>query len=334
MLYLMLALALCIVAFLVVLFPYTISVTQETNTIKIPTNASADNVRDSLTKYFGEKYAGRVMNLTRLRKVDFSKRNGAYEITAGTSAFSAMRKLTSGAQTPLVITINGFRSLPLLVDKISTKLEFPDDSLWHYLSSPEEMAKYGLSPDNAMALFIDDSYQFYWSASPKEVLDKFAKNYRVLWSEGNQKKARMLGLTPPQVMILASIVDEETNNMEEKGTIGRLYINRLDRGMPLQADPTIRFALKDYTIRRVLKEDLNVESRYNTYTHKGLPPGPIRTTSRETVTTILDSKPNEYLYMCANEDFSGTHNFASSYEEHLQNAQRYRDALNERGINR
>ena len=133
-------------------------------------------------------------------------------------------------------------------------------------------------------------------------------------------------------MIICSIVDEESNAKSEKGTIGRLYINRLKKGMKLQADPTVRFALNDFTIRRVTRNHLTVDSPYNTYQVEGLPPGPIRTTSVETIDAVLNSQPNDYLYMCAKEDFSGTHNFAADYATHQENARRYQNALNERGI--
>ncbi|MDE6028396.1 MAG: endolytic transglycosylase MltG, partial [Muribaculaceae bacterium] len=129
-----------------------------------------------------------------------------------------------------------------------------------------------------------------------------------------------------------SIVDEETNAKEEKGAIGRLYINRLKKGMKLQADPTVRFALNDFTIRRVKGEHLKADSPYNTYRYPGLPPGPIRTTGKTTIDLLLDSAPNDYLFMCAKEDFSGTHNFASTYAEHQENARKYQKALDVRGI--
>lgn len=332
MLYAMLGVALAIVIFLVILYPSIMVGAPEKATIMIPENATHQTVKDSLTKHFGAGYADNVMRLVKLRQVDFSKRHGAYEIPEGASAFATMRRLTSGAQTPVRLTINGFRSLPLLIERISTKLSIPEDSLYKYVGDAHILGQYGLTTDQALALFTDDTYEIYWSATPKEVIRKFGDEYKRFWSEDRVKQAADLGLTPAQMMIIASIVDEETNFESEKGIIGRLYINRLNKGMKLQADPTIRFAHQDFTMQRILKEDLKIESRYNTYLHEGLPPGPIRTISKTTVQRILDSEPNDYLYMCAKEDFSGSHNFASTYEQHKKNALNYQQQLNERGI--
>ena len=171
-----------------------------------------------------------------------------------------------------------------------------------------------------------------WSGTPEKIIEKIGKNYSNVWNDERRKKAASLGMTPQQVMILASIVDEETNAASEKGTIGRLYINRLDKGMRLQADPTVKYAIGDFEKKRITKQDLQFESPYNTYRNGGLPPGPIRTTSKRTIDAILDSKPHRYLYMCAREDFSGRHNFAETYGDHTRNALRYQHALDERGI--
>lgn len=332
MLYAMLGVALVIIVFLLILYPSIMVGAPDTATIKIPENATHQTVNDSLTKYFGSEYTNNVMRLVKLRNVDFSKRYGAYEIPEGANAFATMRKLTSGAQTPVRLTINGFRSLPLLIERIADKMSVSEDSLYKYIGDPRILSHYGLTPDQALALFIEDTYEIYWSATARDVIRKLGAEHNRFWSEYRVQQAADLGLTPAQVMILASIVDEETNFESEKGTIGRLYINRLSKGMKLQADPTIRFAHQDFTMQRVLKEDLKIESRYNTYLHEGLPPGPIRTINKTTVQHILDSEPNDYLYMCAKEDFSGSHNFASTYEEHMKNALRYQQRLSERGI--
>lgn len=334
MLYIMLTAAVLIGISLVALYPVVMVGAPNTALIKIPRGASSESVDDSLTKYMGKDYAAKVMGLVKLRGTDLSTRHGAYEIQKGTNALSAMRCLTSGGQKPIRITVNGFRSLPLLVKKISEKMEFTPDSLWAALGDTTLLAKYGLNTDNAMAIFVDDTYEIFWTSSPREVIAKFAENYNYLWDDEKRAKAAELNLSPAQVMIIASIVDEETNTNSEKGTIGRLYINRLHKGMPLQADPTVRYALGDFTIKRILAKDLRVQSPYNTYLHRGLPPGPIRTTSTRTVTSILDAPPNDYIYMCAKEDFSGSHNFASSYKEHTENALRYQKALDAQGIKR
>lgn len=332
MLYFLLGLSVCTALFLVWLYPTIMVGSDREATIRIPANATSETVYDSLQKYLGADYATRVIRLSRLRNIDFSSRHGLYVIPKGDNALAAMRRLTSGAQTPVRITINGFRSLPLLIDRISRKMEFPADSLRALLSDPAFMKQYGLTPEQALALFLDDTYEVYWTASPRQTVEKIGETYRFLWNPTRQRRAKDLGLSPADVMTIASIADEETNENREKGIVGRLYINRLHNNMKLQADPTVRFALGDFTIQRITKADLHVDSPYNTYLHQGLPPGPIRTTSQSTVTKILDSEPHSYLYMCAQENFSGRHNFASSYDEHLKNAARYQAALDKLGI--
>lgn len=302
--------------------------------IKIPSHATPDQVTDSLTKYLGKGFAGKVMRLASMRGTDFSRRHGAYLIEAGDSPLSAMRRITSGAQNPVTLTIKGFRQLPVLEEKVAAKFEFSADSLASLLADPATLRPYGLTPLQAIALFINDSYDFYWSASPQDIVDKIGAHYNEVWNDSRRAKAKALGLTPADVMTIASITDEETNALDEKGTVGRLYINRLNIGMPLQADPTVRYAVGDFTIRRVTGKHLQTDSPYNTYRNRGLPPGPIRTTSVETIDAILDSPPHDFLYMCAKEDFSGRHNFAVSYSEHQANARRYQQALDRLGINK
>lgn len=334
MLWVLLGLCACIIVFLILLFPIVMTGAPSEATIKIPSGATQTQVKDSLEKYFGEKYTKHVMSLVNLRNVDFSKRYGAYKIDEGMNALETMRKLTSGAQTPVRLTINGFRNFPLLIQKISDKMDFPADSLQALIDNPEFMAQYGLTPENAMALFLDDTYEVYWSASARDVLNKIGDHYLYVWNPTREAQAADLGVTPAELTIIASIADEETNNQVEKGTVGQLYLNRIRSNMKLQADPTVRFAIGDFTIKRITKKDLKYESPYNTYLNAGLPPGPIRTTSAATINEILDAKPNNYLYMCAKEDFSGRHNFATTYEEHQKNAMRYQAALDKRGITR
>ena len=332
LLYSLLGLAFIIIAFLLLLYPVIIERTEKAAIIRIPANATSAMVHDSIAKYYGNGFASKVTRLCKVRGTDFATRHGAYEIPEGSNALTAMRRLTRGGQTPVRITINGFRDIDLLCRRIAAKMEFTEHDLRAALADPAVLEPYGLDYNQAMALFLDDTYEVYWTTSPQELIAKIGRNYSSFWNDINRNKAEALGTTPAEIMTVASITDEETNKLSEKGTIGRLYINRLRKGMRLQADPTVRFALKDYSIRRVTRKHLGVESPYNTYIHKGLPPGPIRTTSRATLDAILDSEPNDYLYMCAKEDFSGTHNFATSFEEHPRNARRYQKALNARGI--
>lgn len=299
--------------------------------VRIPANASRQQLCDSISLYLGEGYAKKVTRLVGLRDTDLNTRHGAYLIEAGMSPLTAMRRLTGGPQEPLTVTINGFRLLPVLEEKLSARFDFSQDSISSALADEELIGQFGLLPKEVLALFLNDSYDFYWNASPEDVIKKIGAHYSEVWNPERRAKAETLGLTPAQVMIVASIVDEESNKLDEKGAIGRLYINRLKKGMKLEADPTVRYAGGDFTVKRV-RNPRSIESPYNTYLHAGLPPGPIRTTSVETLDAILDSEPHNYIFMCAKEDFSGRHNFAATYAEHQANARRYKRELDRRGI--
>lgn len=313
--------------------PYFLTGSVEAAVIRIPRKATADNVKDTLTKYYGKDFADRTTRVFNGLVKNPADRYGAYDIPEGTSPAAAARVLARGAQQQVTLTINGVRELLPFADRIARKFDFSGDDLREVLSDEKILSLYGLTTEQAPALFLNDTYYLYWTDSPADVIEKIGKNYNSVWNADRKRKAEELGLTPADIMTIASIVDEETNQISEKGRVGRLYINRLKKGMRLQADPTVRFALKDFTIRRVTGKHLQAPGPYNTYRVSGLPPGPIRTTSVATIDAILNSEPSEDLYMCAREDFSGFHNFAADYETHLANARRYQKALDERGIN-
>lgn len=314
------------------LTPYVFSSSANAAIIKIPEKATESDLRDTLERYFDSTYAARTFEAFRHLGRTPAERYGGYEIPEGTSPIQAARILSRGVQAEIPVTINGVRQLDTFIPRIAAKLNFKPEELAALLANSTLMSRYGLTPAQSPALFLNDTYRFYWTSRPEEVIRKLGANYQRFWTEANRKKAADLGLTPAEVVTIASITDEETQNVQEKGRIGRLYINRLQKGMKLQADPTVRFALKDFSIKRITGVHLSAPGPYNTYRVKGLPPGPIRTTSTSTIQAILDSAPSDDLYMCAKEDFSGTHNFASTYEEHKENARRYQKALDERGI--
>lgn len=315
-----------------ILSPYLLTSTAHAALIRIPQKATESSLRDTLLNYFDKSWSDRTMKAFHALGRTPAQRYGAYEIPEGTSPAKAARILSRGMQTEIPLTINGVRQLETFIPRIAAKFNFTTEDFKKALADSAFLSKYGLTTEQAPALFLNDSYRFYWTATPREVLEKLGANYNRFWTPANRAKADSLGLTPAEMVIIASIVDEETHAANEKGRIGRLYINRLHKGMRLQADPTVKFALGDFSIRRITGAHLSAPGPYNTYRVKGLPPGPIRTTSTATLQAILDSQPSEDLYMCAKEDFSGTHNFASTYEEHQQNARRYQQALDERGI--
>lgn len=299
--------------------------------IKIPANATGKNVVDSLRKHLGEDFAGKV---TVLLSVDekASVPSGAYLVEKGQTVFSVAKRMRNHRQTPMRFTINHARTLSSLCELIGGKMGIPADSLQKVFTSADMLKKTGLTPEQAIALCFEDTYEEYWNGTARQIVDKLRSHYEKVWTPERRKKAQAMGLTPAEMMTVCSIVDEETNDAGEKGRIGRLYINRLKKNMRLQADPTVKYALGDFSIRRVGGDMLRIESPYNTYRVNGLPPGPIRTTSVATLDAVLGSAESNDLYMCAKEDFSGSHNFAPDFETHRVNAEKYQKALNERNI--
>jgi UPF0755 protein len=200
------------------------------------------------------------------------------------------------------------------------------------LTDKTYLAQYGLTPETAVCLFIPNTYEVYWTMNAEQFVARMKKEHTRFWNEERRAKARAQGLTPEEVVTLASIVDEETNKNDEKPMVAGLYLNRLKRGMLLQADPTVKYAHGKFDLRRILLVHLTIDSPYNTYKYAGLPPGPIRIPSMAAIESVLNPAKHNYLYMCAKEDFSGYHNFASTLSQHNANARRYQQALNQRGI--
>lgn len=272
--------------------------------------------------------------MTLARHSSYAKniRTGRYEIGEGEGALKVFRKLKNGLQSSVKLTVPSVRTAEKLAGAISKKMMIDSLSLYKALTDSAVCAKYGYTPETILCMFIPNTYELYWNMPLEKFLDKMNKEGNRFWNFGRQQKAKAMGLTREQVMTMASIVDEETANDAEKPMIAGMYYNRLKANMPLQADPTIKFAMNDFSIRRIYHNMLSVKSPYNTYKNTGLPPGPIRIPSVAGIDAVLNHVHHDYLYMCAKEDFSGTHNFAATYEEHLQNAAKYSDALNKRGI--
>jgi UPF0755 protein len=228
-----------------------------------------------------------------------------------------------------------FQNLRLKADfakYISTQLEADSNALLSLLDSTAYINKYGFNKDNIYTMFIPNSYELYWNTSASQFFKRMNDEYLRFWNEERKAKATEIGLTPIQVSILAAIVDAEALHNDEMPMIAGLYLNRYHKGIRLQADPTVIFANKDFTIRRVLNKHLRINSPYNTYLVKGLPPGPIMMPSISAIDAVLSYKKHDYLYMCAKEDFSGYHNFAVTESEHQVNARKFQQALNRMNI--
>ena len=258
---------------------------------------------------------------------DSRKRSGKYAIKDGDTMSDIYNRIVSRQQTPVRITIPSTRDVQQAIGIISRQLMADSAEIAAY-THPVAMSCFGVDQAHIPAFFLPDTYEVYWDISAETLFEKISSWNRQYWNDERRAKAKAAGLTPAEVSTLASIVDEETANAAEMPTVAGLYINRLKRGMPLQADPTVKFALGDPTRRRILNKDLEVNSPYNTYKHTGLPPGPIRIPTKQAIESVLNYEKHNYLYMCAKEDFSGTHNFAKTLGEHNANAKKYQQALN------
>lgn len=262
----------------------------------------------------------------------FRPRTGRYHVEPGTTCLQLFRHLRNGAQEPMNLVVPTARTMEKLASVLSQSLMVDSAEIAQALTDSSYCNTHGYTTATIPALFIPNTYEVYWDISVDKLVERMESENNRFWTAERKSKAEACGMSREEVATLASIVDEETANNAEKPIIAGLYINRLRLGMPLQADPTVKFAVRDFTLRRILNKHLQVESPYNTYRVVGLPPGPIRIPSIAGLDAVLNHTEHSYLYMCAKEDFSGTHNFAKNLSEHYQNARRYVRALNERGI--
>lgn len=256
---------------------------------------------------------------------------GRYKVS-GVSTFTLIQNLRHGLQEPLRYNVPLVWKPENLAKRLSTKFLTDSATFADAFADSMLLAEYDITPPELFCIIIPDTYEFYWTMSPKDFLQRMKSESKRFWNEERTKKAASQGLTPKEAVTLASIVEKETAQDDEKATIAGLYLNRLHKGMKLQADPTVKFAVGDFALRRILNRHLQTPSPYNTYMHEGLPPAPICLPSRTSIEAVLDAKAHNFIYMCAREDFSGHHNFAETFAEHQENARRYTRALNERGI--
>lgn len=245
---------------------------------------------------------------------------GKYEIRNGMSLFNLVRILKNGRQTPVKLTITKLRLKEDFARKLGQTFEFDSATAMKFLSNNDSLKIYGLDSNTVMSAVMPDTYSFYWNSDPKKVYQKLFDNWKRFWNDDRVKKANAIQFTPVQVSILASIIDEEVNLKSEKEKIASVYTNRLKIKMPLQADPTVKYAMRDFALKRIYHKHLQFQSPYNTYANSGLPPGPICTPQPETIDIVLNAPQTDYLYFVANSDFSGTHIYTSNYEDHLKYA--------------
>jgi len=309
--------------------PFQIS---ETGYIYIDRDDNIDSVYNQIIKVGNPKSMKGFKIIAEQKGYDKNIKTGKYAIKPTDNMRYLHRRLSLGYQTPVNLTIGSVRTMDRIARNASRQLMIDSTEIIGLLNDTAYLNTIGYTQQTIPALFIPNTYEVYWNISAEDFMKRMIKEHKVFWNEERIKKAKSIGLTPEEVATLASIVEEETAVNAEKPVVAGLYINRLKRGMLLQADPTIKFSLQDFGLKRILFKHLEVNSPYNTYKHTGLPPGPIRIPSIQGLESVLNHARHNYLYMCAKEDFSGTHNFAVTSAQHAANARRYQQALNRRNI--
>lgn len=255
---------------------------------------------------------------------------GKYEIKEGMNLVSIIRMLRNGRQTPVHLVITKLRTREGLASLIGRKFECDSASVMAFSENNDSLAAYGVDSNTFMTLVLPNTYTYFWNTTPSAIFSKMLKTYHAWWTPERIRQAQDKGLSPAKAYILASIVEEETNASGDKGKIASVYLNRLNKGMKLAADPTVKFAMRNFELRDIYFKYLKTESPYNTYLHEGLPPGPICTPTEKTLTAVLEAPQTDYLYFVAKADNSGYSNFSATFKEHLEYANEYRKARHER----
>jgi UPF0755 protein len=306
---------------------------KEAAVLYIPKGGTYEGVLDSLN---GQKLIHDQISFGFLSKfMNFrdSVKPGRYEIEPNEDNRSFIAKLRSGAQDEVKLTFNNIRLKSDLAERLSANLSIDKEILLNKLNDPAVCEKYGFTTENIMCMFLPDTYFMWWTLTEDEFLDRMKHEYDVFWTDERKgKAATTTTMSPVEIGIMASIVQSETNKTDEMPTIAGVYVNRIKQGMPLQADPTVKFAIGDFSIKRIMKKHLSIDSPYNTYKVQGLPPGPVALPEKKAIDAVLNYGKHSYVYFCAKEDFSGYHNFASDLSAHNANARLFHNAMNERGI--
>jgi UPF0755 protein len=331
LLFLLIIASICVFGFYLVFGPNTGSFTKD-EYLYIRTGATYEQVIETLESSGFVADIKSFKLVAKALKLPESIHAGRYRIRKRMSNFKIARMLRSGTQEPVKVVINKLRTKRDFMRLLSTNIEADSLELERLLSDPDYLEEFGVDSSTVMAIIIPDTYEFFWNTTADKAIRKLYKNHLRFWNDARKEKAKAKGITPVQAVILASIVDEETNMSGDKPKIASVYLNRIRVGMALQADPTVKFAIGDFAIKRVTSAMLQYKSPYNTYMYGGLPPGPICTPSPASVNAVLDAPKTTYLYFCAKADFSGYSAFATTYDEQINNARAYRRALDARGI--
>lgn len=270
--------------------------------------------------------------VSQLKKFHMPSKGGRYLIQSGWSNNDIINNLRVGSEIPVGLTFNNIRTVEDLSGRIAQQLALDSADMMQYFNDYDFIHSLGFDFETIISIFIPNTYEVYWTTDAKALFKRMKREYDAFWNEDRRAKAKAIGFNPTEVMIIASIIEEETLKASEKPIIAGVYINRLKKGIPMQACPTLKFALNDFTIKRVLYEHMEVESPYNTYKNKGLPPGPVRVPDASSIDAVLNYQKHSYLYFCAKDDFSGAHYFSKTLKQHNIYAERYHKALNKQRI--
>ena len=293
----------------------------------IKTGSNYENVKENLVKNKILKNTFWFDKIAQYAGYPEKVKAGKYKVENGMSLYHLIKMLGKGKQVPVNLVITKLRTKEDLAEKIAANFETDSLTIINFLNNEDSLQQFDVDTNTVMTDVIPNTYTYTWNTSFKNIFKKLYREKQKFWNDERQQKAARLGLSPKQVYTLASIVEEETNKQDDKGKIASVYVNRLKKGMKLAADPTVKFALKDFGLKRIYEKHLGFASPYNTYQNTGLPPGPICTPSIKTIDAVLNSPETDYLFFVARADFSGYSDFASSYEQHQVYAKAYQQAL-------
>jgi UPF0755 protein len=307
---------------------------KETTYIYLKKDAQYENLIKQIKKENVVRDLSSFESMAKTMNLQANIHPGKYKFKQGMSNYTMIKKLRSGDQEVVKIVVNKLRTKKQIAEHLADKIEANPKDFLQLFDDNEYLKQFDLDSNNVQCLVMPYTYDVYWNTSAADVMEKMAKAYRRFWTNERKQKAKSWGLSQSEVITIASIVDEETNQNDEKGNVASVYLNRIKKGMKLQADPTARFGYGDFTIHRVLNKHIRHKSPWNTYVVEGIPPGPICTPQPSSITAVLNAPKTDYIFFCAKEDFSGYHNFATNGAEHEANARKFREAMNKRGIRR
>jgi len=307
-------------------------VQKEDTYLYIPSGANFLTVLDSLSKNKVLTDDLSFAFMSKLLGYQERVKSGRYLIPKNSTNLTLIKRLRSGQQEPVQLTFNSIRTKKELAVKLAEKLEFSETDFLALVNSPAVITPLGFDSNTVLAMFIPNTYEVFWNTKPEAFVERMHKEYTKFWNEERFAKAKTAGFTPIEIATIASIVEAETNKSDEKARVAGVYINRLQQEMPLQADPTVKFALQNFTIKRITQAHTLCDSPFNTYKNAGLPPGPINMPSSVSINAVLNYEKHAYIYFCASPDRFGYHDFAESYRDHVNNANRYRKFLDTQKI--